>query len=314
MARSRIDDLLDQQGADLGALEDREVAAFLRAFEDARRELREKLARVLIDKPDQRFTAQHLRMMLAQAEAGIRDLRRRLQEQLDESTQRASAKALSDLIGVVKVAEPEFRDTGNRIEHEAMRRIGQNEGLLLHRHSLERYGAELVGAVQREMMVGLVSGETYNQLRDRITNVDGSPFAEMRGRAELIVRMEMGSAYNRSHQASIETAAELLDDPDDPDPMLKKADETRDARNHALSRVLDGMTVAPKDLFRVPRARVVAEHAKLQAERQARGLPVRQLGGITWPLLGDEYVGMHHPAHFADRGRIVPWRLSWATT
>jgi hypothetical protein len=309
--KTRIDEILEQQGDDLSGLEDREVAAFLKAYEDARRELREKLAKVTVDHPDQRFTAQHMRVMLAQIEDGLRELRKRLQLQLDAATDRARQKALADLLATIKVAEPDFTDTGNRIEHAALRKIADSRGLLLHRHSVERYGEMLIGEVQRQLSVGLVSGETYTQLRDRLTAVEDSPFAQMRGRAELIVRMEMNAAYNGSHQASIESAAEILDDPDDPDPMLKKADEARDVRNHALSRVLDGMVVGPKEQFRVPQAEVAAEHAKLQAERRAKKLPERKLGGITWPLVGGFYVGLHHPAHFNDRGRIVPWRESW---
>jgi len=310
---SRIDRLIDRQGAALDRLDDREARRFLRAFEDARRELREKLSAMQALGLDEAtpYTAQHLRVTLAQVESSVQQLQRRLQAALDESLRVTQERALQDLIDVIKLQEPGFVDTGQRLEMEAMRRLSEDRGLLVHQHSVSRYSAEMMEAIQRELIGGLATGQTVRQITDRLTGIKGSIFAERRWRAELVARMELNSAYNRSHLIGLQTARDVLDDPDTDDPLLKRADEYRDLRNHAISRVLHGMVVPIDEPFRVPAAKVKAEHEKLQAQRVAKGLKRRRLSGITWRRDGAHYVGAHMPAHFWDRGRIVPHRKSW---
>jgi hypothetical protein len=123
--------------------------------------------------------------------------------------------------------------------------------------------------------------------------------------------MELNRAYNDAHLSSIRGARKVLDDPDDPDPLMKKASEYTDLRNHAISRVLHGQVVGPDELFHAPRALVEAEHQAIQAARRQKKLPVRRLSGIVWQLQGADYVGLNYPAHFWERGRIVGWRRSW---
>lgn len=311
---SRIDRLLERQAADLSSLEDREARRFLQVYEDARRELRERLDRVTIAPSEQRFTLQHMRVMLAQLEDGIRLLEQRLGRQLDETAAEMRERSASDLVDTIKGAEREFRDAGGAVEHEVLRRISDERGILLHRHSASRYAADLMTELQRQLALGVATGETYSQMRDRLTRADGSPLADMRGRAELIVRMEMSAAYNTAHTSAIQAAADVLDDPGDPDRLRRKASEHRDLRNHAFSRVIHDMTVDVREPFRVSVEAVRREHARLQAQRQAAGLKPRRLGGITWPIVGAHYVGMQQPCHFFDRGRVVPWRASWAST
>jgi hypothetical protein len=307
---ARIDRLLERQAADLDRLDDREVVAFLHAYEDSRRELRERLSSSTID-PAATFTHQHLRVMLAQVEAGIRQLRERLGRRLDESQHRYEERANQNLLDVIRTAEPEFRDVGNALERGVLRTLTDRrveQGIAIRRTSLDRYGLDLVDAIQRQLVLGTVQGETYGQLVNRLTRLEGSPFAELRGRAETIVRTEMSSAYDRAHQAALEHAAAVIDDPDDP--LLKKADETRDLRNHAISRVLDGMTAGVNEPFRVPVSAVRAANEKLNSERAAKKLSPRKLGGILVGQVGGFYVGSH-PFHYNDRGRQVPWRASW---
>jgi hypothetical protein len=306
MARGRIDRILGQQGEALDRLDDRAAKAFLDAYEDARRELRERLWAATQNRGADTFTAQHLRVMLAQVESGITRLRDRLKQQVSDSRRKFEERALNNLVDIIRTAEPDFRDAGAQIETGILNKLAERRGLELYGVSVDRYGLDLVEAIHRQMVVGVVQGDTFAKLIDRITAVENSPFAALRGRAETIVRTEMATAYDRAHQAALEEAHAFLDDPDDPDPLMKRADEFRDLRNHPISRVLDGMTVPVGEPFRVPIAAVAAENAKLNA---ARGV-ARRVSGVLWPIVDGYYVG-NYPAHFRDRGRQVPWRRSW---
>lgn len=299
MARSRkarIDALLEQQAEALERLTDEQSRLVLRAYEDSRRLLREQLA--AINPAETPATAQHIRVMLAQSEAGVAEMRSRLGEALAGAERKAHDKALKDLLKLVRKAEPEFRDTGGQVELGIVQRLSARQGLALHQYSVKRYGAQTIEAIQREIAAGVAAGLTQRQLADRIAAAGGSVLAGLRGRAELIARMETNRAYN---DGALESIHELARYDAPADPTLKKIDEFFDARNHPFSRAAHGTTALPGDPFEVPISKVAAAAKAIK----------RKAGGVLWPRKGNAYVGHNLPAHYNDRGRIVPWKASW---
>ena len=79
----------------------------------------------------------------------MHDCRKDTKVQLDEATRAHRERALQDLRKVLAQAEPAFADVGQRLELEAIGRLSELDGLLLHRYSIDRYGREIVDAVQR---------------------------------------------------------------------------------------------------------------------------------------------------------------------
>lgn len=298
--RSRIDRLFARHGAELARLTDDQARDVLRAYEDARRQLREQLEQLVADGKAERFTAQHLRVTLAQTEQGISALERRLGNKVDDAVREQRRSALRHLVEVLREQEPEFLDAGGGLEPRLVGRLARTDGLLLHRHSIRRYGAELVERIQRELVLSQASGRTLRQTVDAITAREGSVIAGGRARVELIVRMETARAYDQAQMESMEEAAEL-DDPGDPDPLLKKIDEFIDARNHPFSRAADGAVADLDEDWRVPAAEVEAAAAAMKKSSK----------GVLWRREGSDYVGSTLPAHFFDRARRVPWRRSW---
>lgn len=297
MGKSRIDHLLEQQADELAALEQSHVAAVLAAYEDARRALHERL-RVLT--PGATPETEHrLRVMLAQAEHGVVELKQRLGVVLAGAEATSHRKAMRHLLKLVKTAEPTFTDSGGLVELAIVKRLAERQGLALHSFSVDRYGAQVVDAIQRELVSGVVQGMTTAELADRVAAAGGSVLSGLRGRAELIARMETSRAYNDAH---LESIRELdTQDPRPDDPLLKKLDEFIDHRNHPFSRAAHERTARPLDPFVVPVAEV-------QAEAKAMRRPP---GGILWQRVGGDYVGQNLPAHFNERGRIIAWRESW---
>jgi hypothetical protein len=239
--------------------------------------------------------------MIAASEDAISTLVRRMGAEMAASSRAQGELAIEHLLKVLAENEAEFSGTaGGAIEVRALTALQERQGLLLHKHSLERYGAEAIEGVQRELSIGLGKNMRLQDIADRVAGVEG---VVERGaaRAELITRMELNSSFNQVHERSIVSAAEVLDKPDDPDPMWKRIDEFQDARNHPFSRAADGILAAPGEVFRVPLADV---------QRFASQMGKR-VSGITWPLVGAFYEGIQHPAHFWDRGRQVAFRKSW---
>lgn len=298
----RITDLLARQASDLASLQDAEAVRVLRLAHAARLELRERLDALIVSGQAERtrYTAQHLRMMLAQTEQVVITLRQRMDETLANSKHAAARGALRDLLHTIRAHQPEFTDTGNRIELDAITRLSADRGLLLHRYSLDRYGAALIERVQQQLSVSLFQGATLRDIAARVTATDGA-FASQSFRAELIARMEISKAYNDGHQASLESAAEVLDDPGTDDPLLRQANEYLDTRNHPISRVIDGLATGIKSPWMVSVAEVRAE-----ADRTKKSA-----GGVLWPDVGGQYQIGGYPVHFGERGRSVPYRPSW---
>lgn len=298
---SRIDDLLARQAATLAALQEAQVRAVYNALSDASLRVAADLEALRVTGGDrvQRFTAQHLRVMQAQLDAALRQLTTRLVDEQTAAGVGIGERAYKDLIATIRANEPGFTDTGNRIEWRTVTRLADERGLLLHRHSHERYGAELIGAIQRELVAGVARGLTIPQLTKRIVGADGV-FARLRGRAELVARMEVSSAYNRMHEAVMQEAAAVTDIEGDPDPLMHQADEFFDNRNHPLSRAVHGVVAALSQPFRVRIADVQAAAAKLK----------RPAGGVLMRVEGAWYAGLY-PMHFSERGRTIPYRASW---
>lgn len=300
---SRIEELLERQGAELESLTEAEVRRFLAAYEDGRRHLRERLEQLQRMGLGRTWTAQHTRVALAQVEAGVVGLQGRLGQVLTDGELRSHDLALKHLVGVIRRQELRFRDTGGRIEARALSRLTEERGLLLWKHSLNRYGAQLVERIQGQLVLGQVAQQGIDQVIDRIVASDESVFGAMRHRAELIARMETSRAYNAGHQGSLEAAAEEFGEEDD-DPLLKRIDEFHDKRNHPFSRAAHGRLAPVNGEWRVP-----VEQVRRWGAALGRGV-----SGVLWPVDGSDYVGGTLPAHFNDRARQTPWRRSWGSS
>lgn len=311
---ARIHDVLERQGEELLEAEASEAKPLLQAVTTAARELSDTLDTLEAQGQGDTFTAQHLRVMLAQNDQAMMRLRWAAGNSLNAQIAAVHAMAASHAIDVITRMEPSFEDAGGVMELAVMRRLAELDGLQIHKYALDQYTLEVANTIQRELVAGYARGDTYRQLRKRLTDRSGGPLVASEARGALVVRMESNAAYNRAHQATLEEAAEITGWQDTPDPLMKQADESIDRRNHPISRVLNGQVVAISEPFRAKKSLVLAALAQIASERKptksGKKRKALRLGGIVWPLVGDSYVGQY-PAHFNERGRQVPFRASW---
>lgn len=297
---SRITSILAEQATELSRLQDAEARALLRFVGDARRELRERLGETVRVGKGGTFTAQHLRVALAQTEAAITTLTARMTGELTTAGTTAQRASLRDLLQTIRAHEGELVEAGARIEWGVAARVAQQGGLLLDTHSIARYGADVVTRARQALVIGMQTNASMSAMIDRVTSSSGV-IASFGGRGELIARMEMSAAYNTSHHEALVEAAAVLDDEGTPDPLLRQADEYADARNHPVSRVIHGAVTAIDKPWLVSVAEV---------DRMADRLK-KPATGILWPQSGAYYVVGRYPVHFNERGREIPYRSSW---
>jgi len=302
-----LERLLDRQGRDLERLTDEEAAAVLAIYDQARRELAERLDAVLASRDGEvSFTAFDIGRTQVLIEDAVRQLQVRLGQQVDGSVQSVRTRAGEHLLALMERAEPEWEMVGGSIRLDVLTRLARPDGTLLHRYSVARYGADVVSRMQGELVQAVAQRLTYTQTRERLVAREFSASAAMRPRAELIVRNEMSNAYNGSYTAEVGNLAKQLDAPGDPDPLLLRISEHLEVpRSHPISWLLDGKTRAPDGPpFRVSVAAVRAKAAELKLKRRG--------GGVLWRVEGASYVGETLPAHHWERGRVHAWRESWA--
>lgn len=294
--------LLDRQTRELDNLTDDEARKALRIFDTARRELAERLDDELKRRPDPHFTAFELQRTLAIVEQGIGTLQARLGVHVDAATEAARRSSLSHLEAVIGLQEPEMLTVGGDLNIEILRRLSADGGTLLHRYSVQRYGAAVVNSLQGHLVQGVAQRLTWVQLRERVFAAEGAMAGFGRARAELIVRNEMSNAYNGAHLAGIRAHAER-DPPGTEDPLQVKISEYLDRRSHPISWMLDGQTRTPDG--KPFRARI----ADVQARAAMLG---KRLNGVLWRREGAFFVGENLPAHHWERGRVHAWRDSWS--
>lgn len=159
--------------------------------------------------------------------------------------------------------------------------------LRAHETSMNRYGANVVGKMERELSLSLVNGETGHQAIDRVMKTADAEW----WRAERVVRTEMNWAYSASQSdANAELATEIEDlwsrwteqSTDDGSPL--------DDRVETDSLAMHGQVAPPGGLFWQPPTAPDGEEVQ------------KGLVGKSWP---------HPPNRPNDRAVLTPWRPHW---
>lgn len=171
-------------------LEEAQARDMLKAYGEVRRDLRDRLDRL----PPGTFTAQHLRGTLAQVEAGLREMHKRLGDQLEGGALELSLHGLNDLMGEIRVFDKEF--TG------AVTPINLNAGLIArdvsqllvtkYKTNLDDYGSDLLARISN----GLFAATTGELNAGEVARRVGLTFQAEEWKLTRIVRTELHGIYN----------------------------------------------------------------------------------------------------------------------
>lgn len=265
--RDAVDALLETIGHEVAALPRATIKALEPVLDDARRELEHDLRKWLRLVPDgaERFTAQHYRAALAQIKSALRKIdgmEPRVSGILGAGGRRAGALAIGHLEAELATFGKIFQHTIRPTSFNAAAVLARNDRWLVPRFrtSAARYVGDVRRDIQRQLALGVIRGETVDQLKARLIRLGGPRGAvAMRGIlghpdaaiefigeglftrygywAERLARTEVINAYNtHAHEGLREWAAE-------DDGAQKRWDAAVDARVCLVCRALDG-TVA----------------------------------------------------------------------
>lgn len=300
---STVSDLLytiNEQVSQLSGTGLAKVASLLReAEQELARDLSKVLARV---GGDATFTAQMYRNALMQIRASLMAIQARspmLANVLKFGATQASIMATKHLIKEVEVFSKLFEGTVRPIALESASLLAEGSKTLWPRfHSSSvRYAGQVGEDIRRQLAVGVVRGETVDQLTVRLVRLGGPkghvwthkapPQPGARGEliseglfrryghwAERLVRTELVNSYN---VLALEGIDQLNADAEDGDDIYKKRwDAAIDGRTCEFCKSLDHVVVATDKPFQ-------------------RGV-------------------MHPPLHPRCRCAVVAWHESWTET
>lgn len=274
------DDLFRRQEIELVKFSDRRVSEFLRLLNSARADITSNL-RDLTE-----FEARRVARLTAQIDEimaqTVKDMRgigtpieplgRMVQQHLQTS---ASIIAERSITFPFDVLNP-----------ETLRKFSQNE-LIKCTTLVELEKQRVKGIIFSK--VG-VKGQNPRKLAAQLTK-PGGPFEGHR-HMETILRTETSTVYNQQTETGLQAVNDKYDLG-----LNRRIFETLDnERNHPISQVLNGQVAAPGQKFKASVSEVRAKAAKLK----------RRSGGIFWPQQGGYYIGTSLPAHYNERGRVVP--------
>jgi len=214
----------------------------------------------------------------------------------------AEKRTVDDLVEVITIEDDLSRKEEAALRREVKAHLREERpasGFALVAASL---ALAITNAIQLRASPMLLAGDSLKDIIKKVTGARTGVFKSFSGRANLTIRMETNRAYNAVQLSALTAAAAYLDSPKTKDPLMKQAVEFWDARNHPFSRALHGRVAAIDEPFIVPASKV----------REAAQLLRRSASGILWEKRGPNYVGHNFPAHYGERGRIVPFRNSWS--
>ena len=229
--------LTREHARELRGIEEEEVKKLLRLYARARIDLLGRLATL----PSDRFSAQQVRITLAQVTAGMRQLNKALGESWDATLERRLQRGVTQTLREIAVHDPTFRRAQGAIQTNVVRHLAAPKKLLLSQFqsSIAAYGNGLIRQMSGQLALHAI---TQSPIRTTARALARTMQMEV-WRAERIVRTETINAMNAGHQAALEGAAEVL-------PRLKKQwDATEDARTCPTCNALDGKIVEVNGTF-----------------------------------------------------------------
>lgn len=267
-----ISDVLWWINSEVNKLSGRGFARVHSVLKEAQSELQRDLQKARWLGTDDRYTAQVHRNALAQINGALKKINNRLSPEMADIMRQnghaAGVMATNHLAQEVAQFSSIFEGTVRPIALEATTVIAQGDRLLWPRYktSAARYAGQIGDDIRRQLAIGLVRGETVDQMVRRLAahggpkglvfvrGKEGDPkaraemiseglFKRYRSWAERLVRTETVNAYNEAALIGMDQLEK-----DDPG-YFKRWDAAVDGRLCILCRYFDDLVVPLHERF-----------------------------------------------------------------
>lgn len=284
------DDFFFEQEQELMALEDKRVLRFIRYLEQSRKSLHAELKGYEGGKD-----AQRLQSLITQIDAIEQDLLTNFREISDptEPLARLVARHQSESFSVI-LGKP-LTISADVIPTTLLAQVVESnfeKVTSLTKSQLESLRGTIFTRIG-------IQGHNPRQVAFELTGPEGQ-FSQPFPLIENILRTESSTLYNTMRLDSLLDANHRLDLG-----LNKRIVERMDVkRNHPISRVINNQVKLAHEPFKVRVADVRAELGKLNPPRKLSQKSLDR--SIFWQKQGEFYIGQNLPAHYRERGIVVP--------
>ena len=287
-------DAVAQNQAAITAMSEPQMKEILSALREIQDATEHGVMSLLKDRKIHGYSIQRQRAGYVQIDRVIRDIEKRLPGAATDDLRRGSSKAGETAIRrmqrMINAGEEQFAGAVTSLRLPVARVLASTDQVLMHRHAhaASKYAGDVGRRARRDIMLGVIQGESPGQIADRLLTPAQRDLARRRGPRAIaehaaenqfmrnksdalrLVRTELVNAYS---VAQIESLREA--DEEDPG-YLKMWDATLDLRTCRDCARLNG-----------------------KVARLDRPFP----GGV-W----------HPPLHPNDRCGVTPWHRGWGRT
>lgn len=269
-----------------GLVEIRGVRKMSGIYAQAEADLRRQIERLIRRGRRQSFTAQQMRVILAQVQDAIRVLEAKMAAHMGQTGRMAATLAPAHVVQSVERFSEVYSGASPVLQ---LRDASVMQGLvkdvdasLLNRYkqSSRFYGPPVIERIKNAMAQSILQNDGVDAAVDKVVGTDGV-FSSQRWRAERIVRTEAAYAYGVTKQRSMEVTRKDMPD------LQKKLVATWDSRTGDDSKELDGQTVPIDEPF-------------VWVVKNSKGQPTGKVVRYMQP-----------PNRPNDREVVVPWRAGW---
>lgn len=285
-------DAIQKNRRDIMAMTTPEMSAIMDVLVEARERTAKALADFIKKNQGSEYQLHTHRSLIVQLDSVLKMIEKELPKDVVKDLKRegklAIKKGAENTARLVREGEKKFRGAVNTLRIPIAKVLTNVDRTLIGRYETRasRYAGRVGDRIRRELAIGVVRGESVDQMASRLLGemkyerIKGRPskvadaiadrdFFRNKADAERLVRTELANAYT---EAQLESLAEA----DEEDPGWKKRwDAANDMRVCAICADMDG--------------RVVGLHENFK-------------GGVQGP-----------PIHPNDRCCIVPYRDEWGS-
>jgi len=284
-----------------------------RLYEESLRDLEKKLKGLPGGMKDS-FTSHQYRIAKAQLRQGLRLITQRLSGAIGDLNKTAQTEALRGLIRDISQLEKIYTGADVVLPVEEAGKFrgvlrGVDKSLMrVHKDTMARLGARIVGKIEDQMSISLAIGEDLGGMIDRVMKTGDVQWYQ----AERIARTESIASFNLTQARGIEESSEAL-----PDMMVRWVEyvddeslKPLDARVSLDSIAMHGQVTSPGGVFTFPRTRP----RKVPSTLRRYKWPGGAMGVETWGEVVSRFGGQQWaspPNRPNDRSSVQPWRPGW---
>ena len=267
-------------------------------YEDAQDKVMGRIRRAVGAGRGDTFTAHQKRIVMVQLRQGQAIAANKLAKDMRPLSEKAQKESLNGLIEDVTKLHRAF--TGAEITlpiEEAAVFAGVVEGratalLRMHESSMQRYGANIVQKVERQLSLNLLQGDSPHEAYDAVAETIGGEWWA----GERIVRTEMSWAFNATHADGIEASAEEL-----PELRQRWEEHCDDSGNPLDDRVAVDSLAMHGQVAHAGGSFTMPEDSPIADKRGNTEVPA-SLVGLSWDF---------PPNRPNDRAVLSPWMADW---